>query len=153
MAKYSWAKIEIGGKVSISVLNSLAENFDVSVPKPFGLISHLKKEDDKALWGRFQELETYLVEQAIPFNRVSDGGDEHDSELRRFRPKLTDVQGGVSQAECDRTSPCGYDDYPAIASVEIGKAIAETQTRQELIVRLTELCGLDIPDLPPLKVS
>ena len=53
----------------------------------------------------------------------------------------------------DRTFLCDHDNRLMVASADIDTALAETQTREELVARLVELCGLDIPELPPLSVE
>ena len=79
MSEYMWAKIKIGGNISRPVLTHLAEKFTVSPPLPEEAASaeatdYLELEDDEAVWGRFEELETYLMGKAISFDRASDGG-------------------------------------------------------------------------------
>ena len=159
MSDYMWAKIEIGGAISYPILTNLAEKFGVAPPLSEGTeaaspeaSSSLVLEDDEAAYGMFEELEGYLVEQAVPFDRASDGGYEHSPELRRFRPCIIDGTGQVSQTQVDRTFLCDHDNRPVAAHVDIKEAIAGTQTRQELAARLVELCGLDIPMLPPVIV-
>lgn len=161
MSEYMWANIKIGGSISRPVLTHLAEKFDVPAPLPEEAgaetaspeaIHYLELEDDKALWGRFEELETYLMGQSIPFDRLSDGGYGSSPELRKFRPRLTDDGGSIVQPEVGRTFLCDHDNHPAVTVTDIEKAIAETRTREELAARLTELCGLDIPSLPPLSL-
>ena len=100
----------------------------------------------------FEELEDYLVKQAIPFDRVSDGKYEHSPELRRFRPNVIDGEGRVLQPSVDRTFLCDHDNRPMVASADINEALAETQTREELAARLAGLCGSDIPDLFPPSI-
>ena len=160
MSEYMWANIKIGGSISRPVLTHLAAKFDVSPPfsETAGAeatspkaVHYLELEDDEAPWGMFEELETYLTGQAIPFDRLSDGGYESSPELRRFRPGLTDDGGSIVRPEIDRTFLCDHDNHPAVGVTDIEKALAETRTREELAARLTKLCGLDIPDLPPLS--
>ncbi len=162
MSEYMWAKIKIGGSISRPVLTHLAEKFAVPLPLPKGAGAeaasptappYLELEDDEAVWGRFEELETYLVGQAIPFDRASDGGYEFSPELRKFRPRLTDGHGGIVRPEVDRTFLCDHANHPAVPVADIEKAIAGTETRGELAARLTELCGLDIPALPLLSLG
>ena len=156
MSDYMWARIKIGGTISRSVLTSLVE-FGVPTLPPEGvrsprMVPRLEMENDEARWGMFEELEAYLAEQAIPFDRVSDGRYEHSPELRRFRPRVSAERGCVSQAEIDRTFLCDHDNRPMVALADVAEALADTQTREELAARLVELCGSDIPSLPPLVV-
>ena len=83
MSEYMWARIKIGGSISRPALTHLAEKFAVSLPVSEATraeaaspeaTDYLELEDDEAVWGRFEELEAYLVGQAIPFDRASDGG-------------------------------------------------------------------------------
>ena len=157
MSDYMWARIKIGGTISCSVLTSLVE-FGVPTLPPEevaspGAVPHLEMEDDEARWGMFEELEAYLTEQAIPFDRVSDGKYEHSPELRRFRPRVSAERGCASQAEIDRTFLCGHDNRPMVALADVAEALADTQTREELAARPVELCGLDVPTLPPSVVE
>jgi len=159
MSEYVWAKIEIGGTVSRSVLTNLVDKFDVAPPAPegagvtaSGAGPYLVCEDDEATSGMFEGLEIYLVEQAIPFDRASDSGYEHTAELRKFRPAINSGSGSESQPESDRILLCDHENHPMVASADIDKALAETQTREELAARLIALCGLDIPALPPVSL-
>ena len=99
MSDYMWARIKIGGTISRPVLTNLVEfgvpalSSDEAAPPE--AVRHLEMEDDEARWGMFEELEAYLTEQAIPFDRVSDGRYEHSPELRRFRPRVSAERGGV----------------------------------------------------------
>ena len=156
MSDYMWARIKIGGKISRPVLTHLVE-FGVPELSPEeaaspGAVPHLEMEDDEARWGMFEELEAYLTEQAIPFDRVSDGRYEHSPELRRFRPHISAERGGVSQAEIDRLFLCDHDNRPMVALADVAEALAGTQTREELAARLAGLCGSAIPGLPSLVV-
>ncbi len=159
MSEYIWAKIEIGGAISRPVLVNLVEKFAVAPPfsegggaaSP-GASTYLVLEDDQASDGMFAELETYLTEQAVPFDRASDGGYEHGPELRKFRPRVIDGGGGVLWAEIDRIFLCDHDSHPMVALADIDAALAETRTREELAARLAGLCGSDIPGLPPVSV-
>jgi len=160
MSERMWTKIEIGGNISRQVLTHLVENFAAAPPllEEAGAETgspeathYLELEDSEASWGRFEELETYLVGEAVPFDRLSDGGYESSPELRKFRPRLTNG-GSIVRPEVDRTFLCDHDNHPAVTVADIEEAIAETQTREELAARLIALCGLDIADLPPLSV-
>ncbi len=162
MSEYIWANIKVGGSISRPVLTYLAEKFDVSAPSSEEVgaeaasaeaTDYLELEDAEAVWGRFEELETHLMGQSIPFDRLSDGGYEASPELRKFRPRLTDDHGGIVQPEVDRTFLCDHANHPAVPVADIEKALAETRTREELAARLTELCGMDIPALPPVSVA
>ena len=151
MSEYMWANIRIGGNISRPVVTYLAEKFDVSLPLSKAT-HYLELENTEALWGRFEELEAYLMGQSIPFDRLSDGGYEFSPELRKFRPRLTDGGSNIGRPEVDRTFLCDHNNHPAVTATDIEKAIAETRTRKELAARLTELCSLDIPALPLLSV-
>ena len=48
-------------------------------------------DNDQATYGRFEELEDYLVEQGIPFTRNSEGFCEYPGETRFFRPGVCDL--------------------------------------------------------------
>ena len=144
MSEWVWAKIEIGGTVSRPQLTRLVDEFNVS-PLPAG--------QNTPETVRFLGLEAYLVEQAIPFDRASDGTYEHSPEVRRFRPNRADSGSDPLQHWVDRIAPCDYDDQPVVALADVTKAIAETKTRKELVARLTETCGPAVSELPPLNVT
>ncbi len=159
MSEYVWARIKIGGTISRSVLTNLVDKFDVAPPMQeggkatsSGAASYLVREDDEAPSGMFEGLENYLREQAIPFDRASDGGYEHSPELRKFRPTIDGSSGSEPQPEIDRALLCDHENQPMVASAEIEEVLAETQTREKLAARLVMLCGLDIPALPPLSL-
>ena len=157
MSEWVWAKIEIGGTVSRPQLTRLVDEFNVS-PLPAGqntpeTVRFLGLEDSKARYGQFEALEAYLVEQAIPFDRASDGTFEHSPEVRRFRPNRADSGSDPLQHWVDRIAPCDYDDQPVVALADVTKAIAETKTQKELVARLTETCGPAVSELPPLNVT
>jgi len=157
MSEYVWAKIEIGGTISRAVLTNLVDKFGVAPPAPegagaatSGATPYLVCEDDEAPSGMFNGLENYLVKQAVPFDRASDSGYEHSPELRHFRPAVDGGSGSESQPEIDRILLCDHENRLMVASADIIKALAETQTHEELAARLVVLCGLDVPALPPL---
>ena len=165
MSERVWAKIEIGGTVSRPQLTRLVQEFGVlplSVVEADALsidlemvppeaVRFLELEDSEARGGQFEELEAYLVEQAIPFDRASDGTYEYGPDIRRFRPGLTN-DGGSSQPQIASVVPCDHENRPVVLASDVVKALSETRTRGELAARLKELCGLDVPDLPALNV-
>ena len=159
MSEYLWAKIEIGGTISRAVLTNLVDKFGVVPPvsegagtTASGAAPYLVCEDDEAPSGMFEGLESYLVKQAIPFNRASDSRYEHTAELRYFRPAVDGGSGSESQPEVDRILLCDHENRPMVASADVDKALAETKTREELVACLIVMCGMDIPALPPVSL-
>ena len=158
MSEWVWAKIEIGGTVRLPQLTRMVQEFGVTplaadrtAPATAGAVCRLEREDAQAAGGCFETLEAYLVEQAIPFNRESDGTYEYGPEIRKFRPGLTGGDG-VSKAQVDPVIPCDHENRPVVLASDVAKALSETRTRKELAARLTGLLGLGVPDLPALKV-
>ena len=109
MADYIATSISIGGKLS----SHLAEQLCVAVTEaqlglewaetPFAsrtaadLLAArcqingarvLKLMEDDAPWGEFQELEAFLQEHQIPFDRLHEGKYDIDPALRQYRPDL-----------------------------------------------------------------
>ena len=95
MADSFWASILIGGKVSREQWEAIGAAEDGLEDSEPGDFIHedgtLYYEDDQATYGRFEELEDYLVEQGIPFTRNSEGFCEYPGETRFFRPGVADL--------------------------------------------------------------
>jgi hypothetical protein len=154
MAEYMWAKIKIGGNISLPILSDLVEKFGIAAPslEEAASASYIEIESMEARWGQFEEMEDFLEEQSVAFDRLSDGRYEYSPELRRFRPPVISSDGSLAQTPRDSTFLCDHDNRPMILLQDIHKALTETKTREELAARLTDLCGLEIPTLLPLTI-
>src|SRR5690606_19447394 len=97
----------------------------------------------RAPGGAFQDLEAYLVEQNIPFDRHTEAADGYDGEAVYFRP-------GMQEPACYSADQNGD---PRVSVTEIRKALAETSTYEDLVARLSELGPFTVPELPPLEVA
>lgn len=71
--------------------------------------------DCEAAWGEFQELEAWLRDHEIPFQRQSEGKYEHDPCLVEFRPDLP--------GKPDRYTLTTADGAPVICRDDIEKAL------------------------------
>ncbi|MEW6048300.1 MAG: hypothetical protein AB1609_17795 [Bacillota bacterium] len=94
-----------------------------------------------ALWGEFEDLEQYLVQHGIPFNRHTEAKYEYDATLRVFRPGVLDEE-----------VPANQDGNIVVLAEDIRQAIAATTAREDLVHRLEELTRACVP-LPPLVVK
>ena len=101
MADYFPGKIEIGGTVlrpcveeliaEILETKSSLDDFGAAPVTQESLKQALKKKqvltlcNDQARWGQFEELEGFLIENGIHFNRHSEAYCEFDAEMIFFR--------------------------------------------------------------------
>jgi hypothetical protein len=105
MAERMAAEIHVGGKITTELAEALCGCIRTAGVQPeYGggrfepqnaseLIQakegdHLRFYDDEATWGEFNDLEEFLQEHEIPFDRYSDGRYEYDCELKQFRPGI-----------------------------------------------------------------
>ncbi len=120
MSDRFWGKIMIGGEISprtaakLAVFISGNNLFGEYGETPFIPNSaddlalrasetggYLKFSDDEASWGQFGELEHFLVQHKIPYDRQSEAKYEYDAELIVYRPESglvrypTDQDGNV----------------------------------------------------------
>jgi len=173
MADRMAAEIWIGGKLPRTLLDEfpisdLRVDFDEN---PFdatteeGILSArdeaglLHFADCEAAWGEFQELEGWLREHNIPFQRHSSGKYEHDPCLVEFRPDLPGTP--------DRYTLTNQDGAPVVRNDEIEKAmksmerLANDRKRsaekrllawERIYRRLSRSMPPKLPPLPPIEI-
>ena len=109
MGDYFAGEIEIGGPVSRSELNELIDLIvdeglkeDYSdtwtrdkLVKAFATQDTVRLTDDQASYGEFPELEEFLVEHKISFNRHSDARYEYDATNLYYRGEETIGEAAV----------------------------------------------------------
>jgi hypothetical protein len=160
-------KIRIGGPVKrqrlaalIRAINAegLQSDWGSSLPEitsEKGLLEHIEDGhltfcDENRAWGEFADLERFLVQESIPFNRWHAPRYEYDGELAQFR---TGMQAPASAAVNDN-------EVIVIAAPEIQRVREILKTAQNMedvrkaIGELNDLCfEADIEPLPPFEIT
>ena len=109
MSDYFAGEIEIGGRISRSDLNELIdlivseelkEDYNDTwtrerLVKAFAAQDSVRLTDDEARYGEFPELEEFLVEHKISFNRHSDARYEYDATNLYYRGEETIGEAAV----------------------------------------------------------
>lgn len=116
MSDYSAAEIWIGGKVSASVARELCQAISIAcLSLEWGdasftptsaddLVAACKEREgvkllwlcnDRARWGQLDDLEAFLVDQRIAFDRISEAGCEYHAERVSFRPGQKPVRAAI----------------------------------------------------------
>src|SRR5581483_815343 len=80
--------------------------------------------DDQARWGRFEQLEDFLVGHGISFDRSSDGKFEYDPELVVFRPGNDPRSIGTNAAH-----------EPVVTEPAVSEALAQLTSALELFTK------------------
>ncbi len=173
MADRMPAEIWIGGKLPRSLLDEFpisdmrldwdATPFDASSEE--GILSArdesglLHLAECEAAWGEFQELEDWLREHAIPFQRQSSGKYEYDPCFVEFRPDLL--------GKPDRYTLTTQEGAPIICREEIEEAIESMarlvddkrqpaakrlQAWERTYRRLIRSIPPKLPPLPPFEI-
>ena len=175
MADRMAAEIWIGGKLP----RSLLENFPISDLRLDRDHNRLRSSteadilaardedgllyfaDDEAAWGEFEELEGWLREHNLPFQRHAEGKYEHPAETIEFRP---DLRGKRNRNVYVTTSPEGApmvfaSDIEAIttrmAKLAADRKRSTTQRLQswaKLLRKLTLILPPKLPPLPPFEI-
>ena len=173
MADRMAAEIWIGGKLSRSLLDefpisdlrldwdetpfdSTSEQGILSARDESGLLHFA---DCEAAWGEFEELEGWLREHGIPFQRQTSGKYEYDPYFVEFRPDLA--------GKPDRYALTTQDGAPVVCREEIEKAMrgmaklvgdkkrpAEKRLRawERIYRRLSRSMPPKLPPLPPFEI-
>ncbi|MDI6824662.1 MAG: hypothetical protein QME87_09955 [Bacillota bacterium] len=142
MAERIPATLRVGGSITREQYEEIKRLIEqegdpfLSMVEPDSLVC----EADDAPWGRFEELEEYLVQHGIPFDRHTEAKYEYDAVLRVFRPGALDEE-----------VPANQDGNIVVLAEDIRQAIAATKTRKALVHRLEEIIRASVP-LPPLVV-
>lgn len=125
-------EISIGGEISETILlelfNVLEEwglGYDLNEgPAVFSSVKDIRLDaeghfslcDSTASYGMFEELETFLKDKNLPYNRWSSSCVGYDAELSYFRPGYDVVNESVTS---------NYDRY--ITRAELGKMVSELE--------------------------
>lgn len=156
------ALIEIGGPIPRALVPKLLRRIKaeglrwnwceepVAASTPEELLTELKRHDsevlsigdDQAAWGEF-ELEDFLMEHNITFDRRSDAKYEYDGLLVRFRPGMKEPAETLATQDGDPTIP--LDELRPIQEL-----LRHGQHQQALAALDTLLDA--IPHLPPLSI-
>jgi hypothetical protein len=102
-------------------------------------------KDDQATNGCFEELEDWLGEHGIPFDRHSDGHCELDAENVSFRP-------GMKEPAVHYATNSGEGLFPR-AKAEAARDALKAGRNAEALTILEEELGGRVPELPPLKLG
>ena len=111
---------------------------------------HLTYCDEERAWGEFPDLEQFLVENGIPFNRSHSPRYEYDGELAQFRTGMkTPATAAVNDNEVIVI------EAPEIQRIrDILKSARNQSDVQRVIDELDNLClEADIEPLPPFEIT
>ena len=102
-----------------------------------------------ALWGELRDLEAFLTENGIAFDRHHGPYGEYSGETRRYRPGMKKPVSCLADDGGNFLIEAG-----AVADLRrCLKGIRGRRGTQKALRKLNRLlAGADIPDLPPLKV-
>lgn len=156
-------RIQIGGQVKRGLLPGLiktinAEGLHSAWDAPLETItteeellrcveeSRLQFYDDAKAWGEFAELEFFLAENQIPFDRSHGPHYEISGEIARFRPVMESPACGL----CDDSGTILVEIETVREARNQLKACRTLEDTQKVIQALDELCALD--DIEPLPV-
>ncbi len=169
MAEYIPAAIHIGGLVPCALAAGLAAIvFDAGASLECGgasftpeTVGHLAAAvdpdtkllhlyDDQARWGCFEELESWLVEHGISFDRQSEANYEFDGTLVSFRPAIGKIEHTATQ-----------DGNPTVRLAELERvrellraALAERSPERvrAALAALDQAMGPEVSPLEPFKM-
>ena len=156
------AEIQIGGPIPRSLVPDLLTRIAnegigwdyggrIDATTPEELLEELAQYDSTTLdvgsgeanYGLFPDLEAFLVEHGIAFDRCTEAKYGYDGELVQFRPGMESPKVNLARQSGDRTFTAG-DLRPIQKLLERGKAV-------QAKVRLDQLLD-GIPDLAPLRI-
>ena len=161
------AEIYIGGQVKRSVISALLEaieregleqDWGLALPRLETEEALLKRVNDEgvlrfyatyALWGELRDLEDFLTEHCIAFDRHHGPYGEYSGETRRYRPGMKKPVSCLADDGGNFLIEAG-----AVADLRrCLKGIRGKRGTQRALGKLNRLlAGADIPDLPPFKV-
>ena len=95
-----------------------------------------------APWGMAEELEAYLKQQKIPFDRYTGPNYGDDGVMVFYRPELGDepIERPAVEGEV------------IVAASDVREVIEKTTGRDDLVEQLKKLIGDDVPPLPPVEI-
>ena len=175
MGEYFPAEITIGGKVPARLLEEFLAEIRSAGAKVGGYdgaefacqdaeelrqaldeSGHLFLVDDQASFGMFEDLEGFLVDNGIPFDRHTDTKHEFDAENVRFRPgmkrpaRVSSNSLGDDLMDVDKVRPVAK----ALARLATAGVNKERLLAAVLTVsrKLKKVLPPEVKPLPPLKV-
>jgi hypothetical protein len=147
MPDCSWAKITIGGPIPHNLVKELRTKIltHISVDPEQVLIQDgapIEFEDHSAIGGIFENLEDYLVDNVIAFDREGAGHYNYDGEVRKFRP-------GV----CDHRVLVTTDGSRVLNEYDLTPIWLYCATLEEVRSEITKALGLDIDNLQDITIE
>ena len=161
-------EIRIGGQVKRDLVPALLEaieregleaDWDVAMPRlgtEEDLSKHLSKDGvlrfcaSYAVWGSLPDLETFLVENGIAFDRHHGPYADYSGETRRYRP-------GVKEPIAYLADDGGNFLIEATAVKDVRHCLKSTRGKRGVRGALRKLdrllAGTDIPDLAPFLIA
>jgi len=163
MADYFWGEIEIGGPVPPRLVNELLDpigRLDRDDPineTPFyatdeaSLLEQLDESthvlhlvDGQARYGQFEELEAFLREHGMAYDRRSAGKYEFSPELVQFRPGMPNPESCLLTNE----------DVPVVKLDNVREAyeLLKCGRSSAALANLRQVIGPDVSALAPLTI-
>lgn len=99
---------------------------------------------ERVRYGQFSELELFLEQHRIPFDRASEGTCEYDPDFVQYRPGMS----------CPRTFITNRSRQPVVERREVQAILAmfERGRTRMVLTALQKLVGKDVPPLPPFAI-
>ena len=162
MADYFWGEIEIGGPVRRRLVKKLLgaigdkmdrgrEGVKFTATDPASLLEELDEStgylhlvNEQARYGQFEELEEFLQNHGIAFNRRSSGKYEFTPEEVRFRP-------GMKGPEVRLMT---HDDKPVVDWLEVDEArqLLQAGKAKAALAKLRKVLGPAVPKLKRFEI-
>ena len=163
MADYYWGEIEIGGPVRRRLVKKLLgaigdqmdrgrEGVEFTATDPASLLEQLDPStgylhltDEQARYGQFEELEEFLQNHGIAFDRRSFGKYEFTPEEVRFRP-------GMKRPAVRLMT---HDDKPVADWLEVDEArqLLQAGKAKAALAKLRKVLGPDVPKLARFEIT
>jgi hypothetical protein len=165
------AQITIGGTIPRSLVEGLCNEISASggstdwgetncEPSDERSLLNLRGEngtitlyDSEARYGEFPELEAFLIDHGIPFDRLSEAKWEYDGEVVKFRPvhelyHLLATQDGETSITSEEIEEIAkrLDYVDGLSKRELLDLVV--QVRDDL----RSVMGMDVPPVPPLVI-
>lgn len=108
----------------------------------------VRLEDSQAANGRFDELEELLIENNVPFDRVSDSYCEFSAEVRYFRPDVMDVDGQPFQGTYLTDE---FNGDIVVVAKDIYEIIKQGKGDSEIVLNIQKFLNAMAPIIKPLS--
>jgi hypothetical protein len=162
MAERFPTEVIIGGKVPTAAVSGLLEairteglyldwsDTDFDVQTADDLLAAVGKDgllhltDADRSWGEVKELEAYLRENNIAYDKLVSGKYEYDAGLASFRPDMGEPYVSVTTAD--------FCPVVAITRVKEARDLLRQSKPRAALELLEELCGPEVPDLEKLEI-